>query len=1618
MSTFKGVETNEYSRFVDHTLATPWETFISDIEKSLRLLNKLTIASNSPKSQVIELNLYERELLNLPNVVSHTNLYDPNYINKKISIKYSEIEFVIEEFSTLNSSFLHSSSTSQQSWITKLLGFPSFLLFYYSSEGIISSVTSPTSSVVHNILSMKTTILSAFTIAVKAVTDLFLPIFFTLDKFDRWNLNLIRDCIGYKPVRVSLSSHSRSSHEILLSPTTPATSGGDIYWIRYESVMTTLLPASSSASITSSLPPTVSKSINSSTSSNNSNKLSSNSLVVISSINRKSHPLFYFDGVRKLYQKKIRLLTLDYNLNILENFMTKIIQYYHFDKKLWISSAMNLINTLNNSTIFVPSVKHLTYSLTNPYDYTSSTPLEITMLANYTTKHFIDILTTLLNCGNYSFHLYEYLKISLTYREAKQSSIIDNEAYSTLLPSRQSPNHWILLPYFKKANYQLLPMNIYNILYFQWKSICIRRLLATFILSSFVKFDGFDFYHFYTNPTSSSHSAGRSAKGGGSSNTTTTGGNDFLFPDPFLLHHESFQELQHLLNSLSKETKYIFSTIFPDEMISFDYMRQHVRSQRSSRSNTTSGDGGLGTGDDFSSSSPPPPPPYQKASFNGETPHTSNSSSDLPSLASSSSSNSSNNLPSYAMKQEQQYQILFQQVFQYLFSPKNDPSSSSAASAASSSALPFPTSFAALERQMYGTAPEGEGEDAGETMEENSGGNKLNYIENWIQSFGILGGLLPCKGPYLLRLWQYCLREYQHYFDSNLMLPWAQKSFSVNMNETFSSGSSSVSQPFSSNESDGLYGKSLWSDVIFKKNNELNVNILLPDTNKSILIQKVMMIFFCILMKKERVVYEIKAINNSTIVILSDEEDEEGEEGGNSGKDEEDDRMITSPYNPPIRPPVPPPPSRPMSVTTQSLLSLNNITLFRRIPLTSDIIAMQQHMLKKFTFERTKIDKIIKDHPLIRYQITIPTLLSDICLFKYYNPNISFAVFYKWYGLQHHPLLGIEDIDEWADTLKQMSEEEIEREKEAKTNESQSGKESRSSSSKKSLDDHNNGSGERNDEEEQVEGEEGANRPRLASFTGPNGQLLSLENIESEKELVTLKLLQCLSEIYYSSDRRSIYDAKPVFSAEKEIGKSIAYLERMNMNNFLLEIIYYSLHFICSFIDQSNNYFNSKKIFLIFINEKLILLKNLLGKFNMIIEVKRKISINIASFSSSSSSSSSSSASGLRTGSMDSNSPNTMRGNRKVSSSFSSTVEGGGSGKFSQPPTSSHPQTTQPSPQPSTNSLPSLLSSSCSSEDVTNEEIIILLDSICIIIEELELFYCKLQQLLPMIEMFMISPFNIQRKNNNNTSNSNGERGVKEGNDEVNDNILQLILHWIERNEEYSCQYVNEVNYIKSMMKQCHNLQQQQQQQSSQSSQSQQQQQQQQQSSTPSVSSMMNENTSSSAIPSPAMGKHSSKHQQLRKDSDSYDGKSSVKSSIDSVSSGSGISSRPLSTTLDPDHDWYSYDGRELPTLPNTKDFHLLSYSKFPLCEVSSSVATQPIVEPVKLDFEEDLTTISEVEDDDRNGLLAIQKDRLRREKRLIKSNIVDKKDIHEFSMILSTDGNSMRMIHEILEIN
>ena len=68
--------------------------------------------------------------------------------------------------------------------------------------------------------------------------------------------------------------------------------------------------------------------------------------------------------------------------------------------------------------------------------------------------------------------------------------------------------------------------------------------------------------------------------------------------------------------------------------------------------------------------------------------------------------------------------------------------------------------------------------------------------------------------------------------------------------------------------------------------------------------------------------------------------------------------------------------------------------LLRRLPMTEDIIAQHKHITKKMVSGKSRS---VNENPLLFWQISMPSLVSDMRSFKHSNPKADFITFLEWY---------------------------------------------------------------------------------------------------------------------------------------------------------------------------------------------------------------------------------------------------------------------------------------------------------------------------------------------------------------------------------------------------------------------------------------------------------------------------------------------------------------------------------------------------------------------------------------------------------------------------------------------
>lgn len=145
-----GVETNSSSRFIDHTFATTWEQFVSDIEKGLKHLTKGQSSGSGSSSG------------------SSSSSSSSSDSNVQVEIEYNGLTYTLEKRRVLSFSSNHLDDVSTAQRMFSMYGIKGFILFSPSASSSSDCIPS-----------MKMTISSAFITAVKAINFVALPAFFS-----------------------------------------------------------------------------------------------------------------------------------------------------------------------------------------------------------------------------------------------------------------------------------------------------------------------------------------------------------------------------------------------------------------------------------------------------------------------------------------------------------------------------------------------------------------------------------------------------------------------------------------------------------------------------------------------------------------------------------------------------------------------------------------------------------------------------------------------------------------------------------------------------------------------------------------------------------------------------------------------------------------------------------------------------------------------------------------------------------------------------------------------------------------------------------------------------------------------------------------------------------------------------------------------------------------------------------------------------------------------------------------------------------------------------------------------------------------------------------------------
>ena len=203
---------------------------------------------------------------------------------------------------------------------------------------------------------------------------------------------------------------------------------------------------------------------------------------------------------------------------------------------------------------------------------------------------------------------------------------------------------------------------------------------------------------------------------------------------------------------------------------------------------------------------------------------------------------------------------------------------------------------------------------------------------NWMGLLALLCGCLPEGVREITNYWFEAVHNCQECWDDKLFL----RPVLWDDSEGHDSLQNESSLP--------IYQRLLWNDALTRMRQQ-GVSVCIPDCSESIIVQKLQMIHFCTVMKREYPFF-----------TPLDAQEENG-----------------------VAP-----------------------ELCRRLPLTEDKVAMHEHIARKISNadSRRADNQSQSNYPQLRWQMQIPSLVSDMRAFKAANLSGSFDSFCQWYGLE------------------------------------------------------------------------------------------------------------------------------------------------------------------------------------------------------------------------------------------------------------------------------------------------------------------------------------------------------------------------------------------------------------------------------------------------------------------------------------------------------------------------------------------------------------------------------------------------------------------------------------------
>lgn len=227
-------------------------------------------------------------------------------------------------------------------------------------------------------------------------------------------------------------------------------------------------------------------------------------------------------------------------------------------------------------------------------------------------------------------------------------------------------------------------------------------------------------------------------------------------------------------------------------------------------------------------------------------------------------------------------------------------------------------------------------------------------VGSWLNLVAVYSGSLPdfCSMCYF---WAECCHQLRVHFETGVPIPRLHPPHPVSAPScTYSNQLKPRDRNYNRiNTVLELWGKCLWDDVLENRAAK-RMPFSLPDTQRCLIFQKLQKLQLCILCGEESVTVQLSSI--STELDL----------GSAQTKTEQ----------------------------ASNLHVVQDLVLQRRLPMTTDMNAHTQYLQDKLTSGKSRTGN---DNPLLRWQVALPSVVSDARAFKAANPSANFDDFMEWY---------------------------------------------------------------------------------------------------------------------------------------------------------------------------------------------------------------------------------------------------------------------------------------------------------------------------------------------------------------------------------------------------------------------------------------------------------------------------------------------------------------------------------------------------------------------------------------------------------------------------------------------